>query len=142
MAIPSTIDEFCLQHGLSAYLPMMRENEVDLDVVRDLSTKDWVEMGMEARDVPRLVAATRTLPPGSFRFWGKGQNPVTTAVKKAMAEKPLPAKLAEKSADARPAPVARFGAGTKKNTTEKKVFPCVWLRTAVTCALHAILAAS
>lgn len=121
--VPATIDEFCTQHGLSDYLPMMRENEVDLDVVRDLSTNDWAEMGMQSCDIPRLIAATKMLPPGSYRVWGKGQNPVTAAVKKAMADKTPHPKPAEMSAGARPAPMARFGAGTKKN--ERKVRTCV-----------------
>ena len=37
MSVPATIEEFCQRHGLSECLPMLRENEVDLDVVRELS---------------------------------------------------------------------------------------------------------
>lgn len=121
MSVPVSIEDFCRQHGLSEYIPMMRENEVDLDVVRDLSAKDWAEMGMQPQDIAKLTAACKTLPPGSFRVWGTGANPVTAAVKKAMSEKAAP-KPAEKPPGNRQAPVARFGAAaaTKKGA-EKKV---------------------
>lgn len=120
MSVPATIEEFCAQHGLSEYIPMMSENEVDLDVVRDLSAQDWIEMGMKPRDITKLQAACKTLPPGSFRVWGTGGNPVTAAVKKAMAEK-APPKPAEKATANRQAPVARFGTAPNKKPPEKKV---------------------
>jgi hypothetical protein len=117
MSVPVSIDDFCAQHGLVDYIPMMHENEVDLDVVRDLSAKDWAEMGMRPHDVQRLMAATKTLPPGSFRVWGSRQNPVMQAVQDAMArkEKSPPPKVGQKTVDAHPAPVVRFGAAAKKD---------------------------
>jgi hypothetical protein len=120
MSVPASIEEFCAQHGLSEYIPMMRENEVDLDVVRDLSAQDWAEMGMQPRDISKLMTACKTLPPGSFRVWGMGANPVTAAVKKAMAEK-ASTKPADTAPANRQAPVARFGTTANKKPPEKKV---------------------
>ena len=95
----------------------MHENEVDLDIVRTLSANDWEEMGLRKHDIQRLMAATKTLPPGSFRVWGLGQNPVAAAVKKAMQEKGPPPNDSER---AKPAdtPIARFG-GPKPEKKDK-----------------------
>ena len=95
----------------------MHENEVDLDIVRTLSENDWEEMGLRKHDIQRLIAATKTLPPGSFRVWGLGQNPVAAAVKKAMQEKGPPPNDSER---AKPAdtPIARFG-GPKPEKKDK-----------------------
>lgn len=95
----------------------MHENEVDLDIVRTLSANDWEEMGLRKHDIQRLIAATKTLPPGSFRVWKLGQNPVAAAVKKAMQEKGPPPNASER---AKPAdtPIARFG-GPKPEKKDK-----------------------
>ena len=120
--VPTDIEDFCMQHGFAAYIGMMRENEVDLDVVRDLSAQDWADMGVQPHDVPRLIAATKTLPPGSFRVWGRGDNPMIKAVQTAMAEqdRPLPQASGKPAAHAAPAAMARFGAAAKKPPAEKK----------------------
>ena len=140
MPVPASIDELCAQHGLLEYLPMMHDNEVDLDLVRDLSAADWMGMGMPQHAVNQLMAATKTLPPGSFRFWGSGQNPVAAAVKKAMTEKPSQLKPAEKPNPAQKpdARMARFGAAAKKNAPDKQVHAPVCSRR-VTAATHRAL---
>eukprot|EP00961_Rhodomonas_salina_P021924 295218-Rhodomonas_salina.1 len=69
----------------------MHENEIDLDVLRDLSKDDWKEMGITANHIQPLMSAAKTLPPGSYCTWGKnvpagttGANAVASAVKQAM----------------------------------------------------------
>ena len=123
MSVPASIDEFCAQHGLLDYLPIMHENDVDLDLVRDLSAADWAGMGMPQHAIGQLIAATKTLPPGSFSFWG-GQNPVTAAVKKAQQEKAAlqkPPAERPKPAEKPDARMARFGTAAKKSASDKQV---------------------
>ena len=61
-AYPASMQDFCQQNGLQVYAEMMRNNEVDLDVLRDLSAEDWQEMGVATEDLPRLLAAISCLP--------------------------------------------------------------------------------
>jgi hypothetical protein len=48
-------------------LQVFRENEVDLDIIRELTTSDLADMGIVNRDIQLIVEATKRLPPGSFR---------------------------------------------------------------------------
>ena len=61
-AHPASMQDFCQRNGLQVYAEMMRNNEVDLDVLRELSAEDWQEMGVATEDLPRLLAAISCLP--------------------------------------------------------------------------------
>jgi hypothetical protein len=53
--MPTSIKAFCAGAGLSKYADMMEENEIDLDVLKDLAEEDWEEMGVAVMDMPRLL---------------------------------------------------------------------------------------
>ena len=44
-----------------------RENDVDLDIIRELSASDLAEMGVTGRDAHAVMEAAKRLPPGSYR---------------------------------------------------------------------------
>lgn len=46
---------------------VFKENDVDLDIIRDLSTGDLADMGITSKDMQTIVEAARRLPPGSLR---------------------------------------------------------------------------
>ena len=61
MLAPASIGEFCSANGLERYAELMVDNEIDLDVLPDLAEEDWEELGVDAADLPRLLAAVERL---------------------------------------------------------------------------------
>ena len=120
MSVPSSIDDFCHMNGLSRYITIMHENEIDLDILRDLSREDWKSMGVSDTDIDVIISSAKKLPPGSYRNWCKGVT-VAQAVKDAIAtgkEEKMQAKNPRPQED--PSPIVRFGKSNQNSNTKKE----------------------
>eukprot|EP00960_Hanusia_phi_P078023 768769-Hanusia_phi.AAC.3 len=120
MSVPSSIDDFCYMNGLSHYIPIMHENEIDLDILRDLSREDWKSMGVSSADIEVIMNSAKKLPPGSYRTWGKGVT-IAQAVKDAMLSGNQEKRASKNTAPQEDlAPIVRFGKSNQKPNAKKE----------------------